>query len=95
MEKQKITVAFRISADVAEMLQNRVPEEKLNDFIEEAIHGRFAMMEQEEFLREMVISNKARDEELELIDAGLELDAIAGSDDLLDDIEILELDEIL
>lgn len=95
MEKPKIAITFNLPAEVVEMLEGRVPKEKRDTFIEEAIHGRFAMMEQEKLMREIIKSNKARDEALDLIDARLELDdEILQGDDLLSDNELLELDEI-
>jgi hypothetical protein len=95
MSMKKLKITFNISEDVVEMLEKRVPKRKRNTFIEEAIRLRFATMEQEEFLRELVMNNKARDEELDLIDASLELgDAILQSDEVDED-EILELDELV
>lgn len=93
--KKKIKITFNISEDVVEMMERRVPKRKRNAFIEEAIRGRFASIEQEQFLRELVMHNKARDEELDQIDAGMELeDALLQSDELDED-EILELDELI
>ena len=95
MKKLKIT--FNISEVVVEMLERRVPKRKRNAFIEEAIRARFAIMEQEQFLRELVLDNKARDEELDAIDAGLELeDAILqGDDEFLNEDDIFELDDLM
>ena len=92
---KKLKIAFNISEDVAEMLERRVPKRKRNTFIEEAIRLRFDMMEQERFLRELVIDNRTRDEELDQIDAELEPeDAIFLSDETLDEDEILEFDDL-
>lgn len=97
--KRKIKITFNISEDVVEMLEQRVPKRKRNVFIEEAIHCRFATMEQELFMRELAAHNRTQNEELDLIGAGLEQaeldDAILQSDDLLNEDEILELDELL
>ncbi|MBN1664119.1 MAG: hypothetical protein JW943_11010 [Deltaproteobacteria bacterium] len=93
---KKVKITFNITADVAQMLEERVPKRKRNRFIEEAVHARFSIMEEEKRMREMVIANKARDEELELIDNGLELDdAIFEDDDLLCEEEVSELDDYL
>ncbi|HEX9896134.1 MAG TPA: hypothetical protein VGA85_00530 [Dehalococcoidales bacterium] len=94
MKKTKIT--FNISEEVAQMLETRVPKRKRNAFIEEAINLRFGMIEQEKFLRELVVTNKARNEELDKIEEELEPeDAILQSDEPLDEDEILELDDLI
>jgi hypothetical protein len=94
MKKTKIT--FNISKEVAQMLETRVPKRKRNAFIEEAINLRFGMIEQEKFLRELVVTNKARNEELDKIEEELEPeDAILQSDEPLDEDEILELDDLI
>jgi hypothetical protein len=94
MKKLKLT--FNISEDVAKMLETRVPKRKRNTFIEEAINLRFGMVEQERFLRELAETNKASNEELDTIEAGLEPeDAILQSDEPLDEDEILELDDFI
>ena len=93
---KKIKITFNISQDVVEMLERRVPKRKLNAFIEEAIRGRFGMMEQEQFLRELVMHNKIRDDELDKIEAGLEPeDALFQIDEPMDEDEILELDDLV
>ena len=93
---KKIKLTFNISEDVARILESRVPKRKRNAFIEEAINLRFGMMEQEQFLREVAMTNKTHNEELDRIEATLEPDdAILQSDEPLDEDEILELDDLI
>lgn len=93
---KKIKLTFNISEDIAQILETRVPKRKRNTFIEEAIRLRLDVTEQEQFLRELVVTNKARDEELDRIESGLEPeDAILQSDEPLDEDEILELDDLV
>jgi len=93
MKKLKITI--NISEDVAEMLESRVPEEERNVFIENAIRSRFAMMEQEKVLQDVVMHNKILNDELDQIDAGLQLeDFMTEDDDLLSDDELSEFDNL-
>jgi hypothetical protein len=94
MKKLKIT--FSLSKHVVNLLENRVPKRQRNVFIEEAIQGRFAMMEQEQFLRELAMHNRTRDEGLEQIDAGLKLkDTMIPGDDLLSESQRSEFDDLL
>jgi hypothetical protein len=84
------------------MLEERVPENERNEFIENAIRCMFSTMEQERFLRDLVEHNIARDEELHAIDEGLEPEpeyeiqkaTRFHHDAILSDEEILELDEL-
>jgi len=93
---KKIKLTFNISEDIAQILETRIPKRKRNTFIEEAIRLRLDVIEQEQFLRELVVTNKARDEELDRIESGLEPeDAILQSDEPLDEDEILELDDLV
>jgi hypothetical protein len=93
---KKVKLTFNISKNVAEMLEKRVPNRKLNAFIEEAIQFRFDMLEREKFLQELVLNNKVRDEELDKIEAGLEPeDALFQSDAPLIEDELSELDDLL
>jgi hypothetical protein len=93
---KKIKITFTISEDVVQMLDKHVPKRKRSAFIEEAIRFRFGSIEQEQFLRELVMSNKARDEELDKIDADMELgEAIFQSEELLNDDEILEFEDLV
>jgi hypothetical protein len=89
---KKVKMTFSISPDVSEMLERRIPKRKRNAFIEEAIRGRFATMEEEQFLRQLVMDNKACDEELDMIDAGLEFDE---GDECLSESEFADLDEAI
>lgn len=78
------------------MLEKRIPKRRQNIFIEEAIHARFSIMEQEKAMRELVQANKIRDEELELIDAGLEHEEnIYHHDEYLNEDEMLDIDEVM
>jgi hypothetical protein len=97
---KKVETTFKISKDVFKLLEGRVPKRKRNTFIEEAIRCRFAVMEQEAFMRELIMDNKARDEQMELIDAGLAVDDVdemfqSKDDELLNADEIMEFDEFL
>lgn len=93
---KKIDVAFKISKDVADMLEARVPKRKRNVFIEEAIRGRFMAAEEEKFLQELCLERKIYSDELDRIDASLELaDAMLQEGELLKEDEVMELDDIL
>lgn len=93
MKKLKLT--FNIPEDVAEMLDKRVTKRKRNTFVVDAICARFRSLDEQQFLKELVEANQARDQEMAEIDQGLEPeDAILQSDELDED-EIAELDEII
>jgi len=86
-------VTFSISEEVMEMLENRIAKEEHNDFVEKAIRSRFAMMEQEKAMKDLVIHNSIINEELDAIDAGIDLeDTFTEDDELLSDDEISDLD---
>jgi hypothetical protein len=90
---KKIKTTFTLSEDVLEMLKRRIPKRNRSLFVQEAIRFKF---EHEQFLKELVVSNRVQGEELDLIDAGLMMEDPASSDDeSLTEGEFLELEELL
>jgi hypothetical protein len=91
---KKVKLTFSIPEDVAAMLEQRIPKRQRNNFITEAIHARFNIMEQEGFLREVAAANREQDENLTKIDACLDPEDAELQSDELDEDEILELDDL-
>jgi len=95
---KRVKLTFSLPADVADMLENKVPKRKQNAFVADALRTRFIVEEEAKRLQEMLEDHQKHYRELSEIEADLEPeDAILAHDgeDIIDDALMIDLDDAI